>query len=158
MTQHLPALVFLVPFVTAVCTPLIGARNPDRCRPVALVALLVMVGAAAATLSVIVRHGEMRYSFSGWAPPGGIEWVADEAAGVMALALSVLAFLCVLYGGPVGNQALGARIVPFHTIVLLLVSGLAGVVFAGDLFNVFVFLEISSLSTYSSGCKKAAGA
>ena len=149
MIQHLPALVFLIPFVTAVCIPLIGSRNPRRCRPIALVARLGMVGAAAANLWTILQHGEMRYSFGGWAPPGGIEWIADEAACLTALALSALSFLCLLYGGPIGNRTLGARTVPYYTIVLLLVASLTGVIYARDVFNVFVFLEVAALSGYA---------
>ena len=39
--------------------------------------------------------------------------------------------------------------IPYYTIVLLLVSGLSGVIYSGDLFNIFVFLEIVALSAYA---------
>lgn len=148
MNQHLPALVFLIPLVAAICMPIACLRNRGRCRPIALAAVFAMSMAAVANLSAILRHGEIRYSFSGWAPPFGIEWVADELAGVMATALSLLAFICLIHAGRVSPDSFERRRVAFYTLVLLLVSGLAGIVFAGDLFNVFVFLEVAALSGY----------
>ena len=149
MSEHLPALVFLIPFVTAICMPIAGSRDGRRCQTVVLAAFFCMALAAAATLWFVVRYGEIRYSFGGWAPPEGIEWVADEVGSIMALTLSVLACLCLLYMRSVPIDPLGGRTIPFYTILLLLVSGLTGVVFAGDLFNLFVFLEIVALCGYT---------
>ena len=67
----------------------------------------------------------------------------------MAAATSLLALVCVLYSSPFPTGPLEGRRVPYYTIVLLLVSGLAGVIYAGDLFNIFVFLEIVAISGYS---------
>ncbi len=149
MSDHLPILVFLVPFLAAICMPLVGLKDPGRCRPLALTALGAMFLLSAATLWRILSHGEIRYALSGWAPPAGIEWVADEIAGIMAFALSALAFLSLLHTRHEAGTELGGRTVPYHAILLTLVSGLTGIVFAGDLFNVFVFLEIAALSGYA---------
>ena len=148
MSDHLPILVFLVPFLAAICMPLVGLSDPGRCRPVALTALGAMFLVSTTTLWRILAHGEIRYAFSGWAPPVGIEWVADEIAGIMAVVLSALAFLSLLYT-PHDDTELGGRTVPYHAILLTLVSGLTGIVYSGDLFNIFVFLEIAALSGYA---------
>ncbi len=149
MSDHLPIFVFLVPFLAAICMPLVGLSNPRRCRPVALTALGAMFLLSMATLWKILGHGEMRYAFSGWAPPTGIEWVADEIAGIMVVVLSALAFLSLLHSHDEAGTELGNRTVPYYAILLTLVSGLTGIVFAGDIFNIFVFLEIAALSGYA---------
>ena len=149
MSDHLPILVFLVPFLAAICMPLVGLKDPGRCRPLALTALWAMFLLSAATLWRILSHGEIRYAFSGWTPPAGIEWVADEIAGIMVVVLSALAFLSLLHTRHETDAELGNRTVPYHAILLTLVSGLTGIVFAGDLFNIFVFLEIAALSGYA---------
>ena len=149
MTNHLPALVFLVPFVTAIGLPLIALRDERRCRPVALAALSVMAVLSLMSLGSVLNQGEIRYAFSGWAPPVGIEWVADEIASIMVVAASLLALVSLLYSSPFPTQTLQGRSVPYYSILLLLVSGLSGVIYAGDLFNIFVFLEIVALSAYS---------
>jgi multicomponent Na+:H+ antiporter subunit D len=149
MSYHLPALVFLVPFVAAICLPMAALKNARRCRPIALGSVATMAILAVMNLWVVLSQGEIRYTFGGWAPTAGIEWVADEVACLMAVTLSVLALVCLLYGGGVSAAPAGERAVPYYTTELLLISGLAGIVYAADLFNVFVFLEIVALSAYA---------
>ena len=148
MTEHLPALVFLTPLVTAISMPIVGHRHPTVCRPLALVAVSCMTVLSVASLWSVSAHGEIRYSFSGWLPPGGIEWLADSLAATMIATVSALGVLCLLFANGLGERPLGGRAVPYYTIVLL-VAGISGVIYAGDLFNVFVFLEVVSLSAYA---------
>jgi len=63
--------------------------------------------------------------------------------------LSALGFLGVVFTGPTSPKALGGRIVHYYTLILLLVSALTGIVFAGDLFNLFVFIEVAAISSYA---------
>jgi multicomponent Na+:H+ antiporter subunit D len=122
----------------------------------ALTAVFAMCVAAVINLWIVVEHGETRYAFGGWPistslpdHPLGIEWVNDGLASVMLVALSFLACLCLFYGGAVTPRSLGARVVLYYTLILLLISGLTGIVLAGDIFNVFVFLEVAALSAYA---------
>lgn len=157
MSHQLPIILFLLPFATAICMPMIGARARNRCRPLALTAVFVMFVTATINLWFVLEQGETRYAFGGWSistalpdqPPLGIEWVNDGLASVMLVALSFLGWLCLIYGGPLIPQSLGPRIVHYYTLILLLLSGLTGIVFAGDIFNVFVFLEMAALSAYA---------
>jgi len=156
MSYHLPVIIFLIPFLTAVCMPVVGRKNRHWCRPMALAAVFAMCVTAVVNLWAVLDHGETRYAFGGWpistslpAPPIGIEWVNDPLASVMSVALSFVASICLICGGPVLPQSLGSRVVLYYTLILLLISGLTGIVFAGDIFNVFVFLEVAALSAYA---------
>ncbi len=156
MSYHLPVILFLLPFATAICMPMVGSRRRGWCRPMALTAVFAMCVAAVINLWIVVEHGETRYAFGGWPistslpdHPLGIEWVNDGLASVMLVALSFLACLCLFYGGAVTPRSLGARVVLYYTLILLLISGLTGIVLAGDIFNVFVFLEVAALSAYA---------
>ena len=153
--HHLPIILFLLPFATAICMPMVGSRRRHWCRPMALTAIFAMCVAAAINLKLVVENGETRYAFGGWpiSPslpdhPLGIEWVNDGLASVMLVVLSSLAWLCLIYAGPLA-KSLGKREVLYYTLILLLISGLAGIVLAGDIFNVFVFLEVAALSAYA---------
>jgi multicomponent Na+:H+ antiporter subunit D len=122
----------------------------------ALAAVFAMCVAAVVNLWAVLDHGETRYAFGGWpistslpAPPIGIEWVNDGLASIMLVALSFLALVCLIYGGPRVPQSLGKRVVLYYTLILILISGLTGIVFAGDIFNIFVFLEVAALSSYA---------
>jgi multicomponent Na+:H+ antiporter subunit D len=146
MTHHLPALLFCIPLLTAVSMPMAGLRHRGWCRPMALAAVWAMSVTAVANLVVVLNSGEIRYAFGGWAPPVGIEWVADGLASVIMVAICLIASICLIYGGAVSPVPAGGRVVLYYTLILLLLSGLTGVVFAADLFNVFVFLEVVALS------------
>jgi len=149
MSDHLPVLLFLLPFLTAISLPMVGLKHREWCRPMALVAVSAMSVVSVANLIVVLNHGEIRYAFSGWAPPLGIEWVADGLASVMMVALSLLAVVNLFYAGLISPKLLGGRVVPYYTLILLLISALTGIIFAGDLFNVFVFLEVAALAGYA---------
>jgi len=149
MSEHLPALIFLLPFLTAICMPMAGLKNRGWCRPMAIAAVSAMSVASIANFIVVMDSGAIRYAFSGWAPPIGIEWVDDGLASIIMVTLSLLALISLINAGPTSPATLGQRIVPYYTLILLLVSGVTGIVFAGDLFNIFVFMEMSALSGYA---------
>jgi multicomponent Na+:H+ antiporter subunit D len=74
----------------------------------------------------------------------GIELVGDALSGLVVLVIAVVALAVLAFtrrGGPRGNA--------FYSGYLLLTGGLMGVVVTGDLFNLFVFLEITGLTTYA---------
>ena len=148
MTEHLPVLIVVVPLVAAALVPALAIRAPAAGRGVALLALAATVAAAAAALQRSLASGALRYELGGWSPPWGIEYVIDPLAGGMALLVSSLALLVAIYAGPfvVGLSRLGGG--GFHGLYLLLTAGLLGMIATGDLFNLYVFLEISSLSAY----------
>ncbi len=149
MSRHLPALLFLVPLFAAISMPIVCLRHRAWSRSIALSVLCSMVVFSIMNLINIFQHGEIRYAFSGWPPPLGIEWVADGLASVMLVALSLLGLVTVIFAGPTAPKDLGGRLVHFYTLILLLISSLTGIVFAGDLFNLFVFLEVAALASYA---------
>ncbi len=149
MSHHLPALIFLLPFLTAISLPMVGLKHREWCRPMAIAAVSAMNVASIANVVVVMDSGEIRYAFSGWAPPIGIEWVDDGLASVIMVTLSLLALISLINAGSTSPPTLGQRIVPYYTLILLLIAAVTGIVFAGDLFNVFVFLEVAALSGYA---------
>ncbi len=89
------------------------------------------------------------YQMGGWAPPLGIEYRLDALSAVALLIVTGAAAAVSLYSRPsVLREIEPANHGLFYTLFLLCVTGLAGVVATGDAFNVFVFLEVASLSTY----------
>ena len=149
MTRHLPALLFLTPLFAAISMPVVCLRHRRWSRQIALTALFIMIGLSIANLINVFENGEIRYAFSGWAPPLGIEWVADGLASVILVALSLLGLSTMIFAGPTAPKDLEGRIVHFYTLILLLIAALTGIVFAGDLFNLFVFLEVAAIASYA---------
>ncbi|MEM8844585.1 MAG: proton-conducting transporter membrane subunit, partial [Pseudomonadota bacterium] len=101
---------------------------------------------------VIQTHhlGVISYELGGWEPPWGIEYRVDVLSSFVLIIVSSISFVTLL-----ASRALVETEIPaekhalFYTAFLLCMAGLLGIVSTGDAFNVFVFLEISSLSAYS---------
>lgn len=149
MSHQLPAILFLLPLFAAISMPVVCLKHRHWSQPISMAIFAAMVPVSILNLHNIIHHGEVRYMFSGWAAPLGIEWVADGLASVILVLLSTLSLLGVVFAGPTSPRALGGRIVHYYTLILLLVSALTGIVFARDLFNLFVFLELASISSYA---------
>jgi multicomponent Na+:H+ antiporter subunit D len=148
MSSQLPILLFLVPFATAVAMPLLFAKRRSWCKPLATGAVTAMVVLAVINLRVVLREGPVEYALGGWAAPVGIAWLNDPLAAIVVLTMSAVALLSLIYGRIVVPSRLD-KSVQYHTLILLLIAALVGIVFAADLFNVFVFLEVAALTSYA---------
>jgi len=148
MSSQLPILLFLVPFVTAVAMPILCAKRRSWCQPLATAAVSVMVILSVLNLRVVLREGSIEYAFGGWTAPLGIAWLDDPLAAIVVLTMSSIALLCLVYGFVVVPPKL-VKSVPYYTLILLFISALVGIVFAADLFNIFVFLEVAALTGYA---------
>ncbi|PWG65133.1 monovalent cation/H+ antiporter subunit D family protein [Sediminicurvatus halobius] len=135
----------LVPLIAApVCALLPGRRLPWLLCQVSALASLVI---AALTLPAALE-GTLSYAFGNWDPPIGIEYRVDAANALVALLLTAMATLILPWGRLTVDQEVPERQGTFYALFLLVLAGLLGITLTGDAFNVFVFLEISSLATY----------
>lgn len=142
-----PVLVVVLPLLTA---PVVALLRDARLAALATVAIAALDAVLAVGLLVQTLDGTViSYALGNWAPPIGIEYRVDMLAATMACLLSFAAVLVSLFlpASLRGVVAPGDQPRLFCAFLLCL-AGLTGIVITGDLFNVFVFLEISSLSTY----------
>jgi multicomponent Na+:H+ antiporter subunit D len=104
---------------------------------------------AAIQLWAVLDGGVIVYELGGWAPPWGIEYRIDAVNAFVALLVAAIAAVTLPYAMLSSEQEIpGEKIPLFYSALLLCFTGLLGITQTGDIFNVFVFLEISSLSTY----------
>ena len=124
MSHQLPAILFLLPLFAAISMPVVCLKHRHWSHPISVAILAAMVLVSILNLHNVIHHGEVRYVFSGWTAPFGIEWVVDGLASVILVLLSALSLLGVVFTGPTSPKDLGGRIVHFYTLILLLVSNL----------------------------------
>ena len=74
----------------------------------------------------------------------GIELVGDALSGLVVVLIAAVALGVLAY-----SRHAGPRGTVFYTVYLIMTGGLMGVALTGDLFNLFVFLEIVGLATYA---------
>jgi multicomponent Na+:H+ antiporter subunit D len=145
----IPALIPALTFTGAVLATVVGLRSPRGARLVAVATTATATGLSAWGLGRTLDEGTLVHPVGGWAAPLGIEYVLDPLAAFVAVLVGAIGLLVVLYPTTVGFSVDPERGVPLHGLVLLLLGGLFGVALAGDLFNLFVALEIYSLASYA---------
>lgn len=115
----------------------------------AVIGMMLALAAAGAGLYRVLADGEQRHFLGGWPPPFGIEYVLDHLSAFMAVIIVFIGLIAIIYPPQAGLYQTPRRVIPIYGLLLMLIAGLVGVVVTGDLFNLFVFLEIYSLASYA---------
>lgn len=147
LTEQLPVLQVLIPFCAAPLMVVLGNRFVAWW--IAFLSTLSALVISFLLLRAVSDGGFISYQLGGWAPPLGIEYRVDAANALILFLISAIGTVTLPYAW----RSVAAEIPQkshtlFYACFMLCLTGLLGVVVTGDAFNVFVFLEISSLSTY----------
>ena len=144
---HLPALQVVLPLLGALIAGFL--RRGSTAFVLALVVTWLMPIIAATMLWQVLADGPISYAMGGWVPPIGIEYRVDLLSGFVLLLVSSVAALIMPFAfRSVTLEIDESREAWFYCMYLLSLTGLLGITITGDAFNAFVFLEVSSLSTY----------
>jgi multicomponent Na+:H+ antiporter subunit D len=147
MLEHLVALQVVLPLVAA---PLIVLARHRGFAWLATTAVSYACLVIAVTLaSRVAAAGPISYAIGNWPPPWGIEYRVDALSGFVL----VLVSLTASFVAPYAQRSIAAEVPAdrqylVYAMYCLCLAGLLGITITGDAFNLFVFLEIASLSTY----------
>ncbi len=147
LAQHLPALQVVVPMLVA---PLVVLLRPRGLAWAACTAASLLAFAIAVQLVQVVLDGDTaNYLMGSWPAPYGIELEIDPFSALLLLVVTGASVLALVGGRESLDRQIEAGRQPyFYAAWLLALAGLSGIVVAADAFNVFVFMEISSLASY----------
>ena len=150
MNEQLPALVVVIPLLFSFLIYLMGFI--ERRMPY----FLLLISSALTSLSSwkllirVIKEGPISYHIGGWEPPWGIEYRVDHLNGVLAFVVSLVAFLVILsFRERVEKEVEVSRWSQLYALFSLQLCGLLGITVTGDVFNLYVLLEIASFSAYA---------
>ena len=147
ITENLPILLVVIPLLAAPLCVLL--RQPTLVWGFATLVSWVVFAISIQLLILVLQDGTISYAIGDWAPPWGIEYRIDPASAFMQLVVAGIGAVSMVFAAKsVPHEIPERRIYLFYTMYLLCLTGLLGIVVTGDAFNLFVFLEISSLSSY----------
>lgn len=149
MIDQAPVLIVVIPLICALLSPLVGRIRKNFSYPWAVLTLSASTIFAVITLKQVITNGVIHYRLGNWLPPWGIEYVIDHLNAMMLVLVSGAALLVALYSKRSVEQEVPDKLVYFYTVFLLQVTGFLGIVITGDVFNLYVFLEIASLAGYA---------
>ncbi len=148
ISQHLPVLQVVIPLLFAPLCVLLRRHTLVWC--VALLVSWCSFTIAILLLQQVLVEGEIVYAMGGWDAPWGIEYRLDILNAFVLLIITGIASVVMSFAREsVLKEIAEDRIYLFYTAFLLNLTGLCGVVITGDAFNMFVFIEIASLSSYA---------
>ena len=98
----------------------------------------------------LYNGGAISYPIGGWASPYGIEYKVDRLSAIFLLMVCIIALFSIIYAMPVVEKEISKKQQNFfYSIYLLCFAGLLGVCSTNDIFNLYIFFEVSSLATYA---------
>ena len=141
MSVPLPVFV-AIPLVTAFLLPLFSEKRRFGAT------LLANIATGALLVGAIASIGQSGvYRVGKWPIPLGINLVLDGFSGLLILTVSVVSFAAMLFSADYMERYTAKP--KYLSLFLLMVTGMNGVVLSGDIFNLFVFLEIASIASYA---------
>jgi len=146
-STHLAPIIIVIPLVTAYLILLLGPKKFGFARNIALGGTGVLVILTLFIVHKVGVEGPLVYHFGGWAPPWGIEFLIDRISAFFLLVVVSISFVTLLFGYDVLPKEVRESVLSnYYALFMVLMASLLGIASSNDIFNIFVFLEISSVS------------
>ncbi len=141
-------LFIIIPLATAFIIPIIGKLTNYFAKTITPIILLVL---CFLSVSLLLCSKNESYVIGGWQPvdniPIGIYLVLDGFSKLILCIISIIGFLVSFYSISYISKYTSEN--NFYALFCLMIAGMNGVVLSGDIFNIFVFLEISVIASYA---------
>lgn len=148
MTEQLTILLVVIPLLSAPITAIF--KNHLLTWAITLSVSIVCFAISGVILAEVIDGKHVIYELGGWRPPWGIEYKIDSLNAFIALIVSGIAVVSGIFSfRSVPSEIDTTQSGLFYAAFQLCLLGLLGIALTGDIFNLFVFLEISSLSSYA---------
>ena len=149
IAKHIPALQILIPFFAA----LLSAISFNRFASWLIATISATLGLVLAIYAMPFAEGGISYAFGDWKAPIGIEYRLDLLNQPIIVFINAVLLFFLLFGRELINSTVTEYIEDkrqhiFYSLLLFAHAGYLGVISTNDLFNIYVFIEISSLATY----------
>jgi multicomponent Na+:H+ antiporter subunit D len=139
------ALFFLTPLATA-CLLWLWRPTGKLSRRISLIASALM---AVWAYTIVARCGEgevLVHTFGNWAAPFGVVFVVDRLGALFIMLQSLLLFVTLVALRPEAHGE--STVIRAHPPLMIATFGLFGAFMTGDLFNLFVMVELVLVSSY----------
>lgn len=148
-TRHFPILLTAVPLAFAALCPVVGMWKKKLCFPWALAGAFLTTIFTWSLIWSVSAADPLSYSLAGWKPPWGIEIRVDYPGMLLAAIITGVGLLILLYSWRYIEHLLDAEKVPYYyTLYLLAFTSMLGFSITGDLFNLFVFMELFQITSF----------
>ncbi|SMP81253.1 multisubunit sodium/proton antiporter, MrpD subunit [Desulfonatronum zhilinae] len=149
ISSQAPVLIPITFLFAAMLVPLVGAMHRAAAHLTAVLGSALALYFSVIGMQATLAQGRISYHIAGWMPPIGIEFVLDPLSAFVCTLLCGVTFIVMVFGKRSVEYEIPQKEIAFYSLSMLLLGGLAGMVMTGDLFNLYVFLEIGALAGYA---------
>ena len=146
--KNLPAYIVLLPLCSALLSLALSKIHRHLGRDVVFCALTGSLILSVLQLRQVIVEGPIHYVFGGYTIPYGIEFSIDTINAVIVVMVCLLGVLSCMFAFNFDTKGDAVQVGGAYTMHALLVLGMVGMTMTGDVFNLYVFLEITSLTAY----------
>jgi len=147
--EQFPVLVVAISLLSAFTILIAGRLNKKSCCFISIATILLQLIMAFFILHHVLTKGTIHYWLGGWKPPWGIEYLVDALNAYLLVIILFLGLLCAIHSKSSIEHEVPGKNASFFTVYQLFITGLCGVTVTGDIFNLYVFIEILSLAAYA---------
>jgi multicomponent Na+:H+ antiporter subunit D len=144
-----PLLFIIIPLAAAFLVVLLGRGRELLGYIFSCCSAFILLFASVSALVFVHRLPShiFIYNIGGWVMPFGIGLVFDAFSSLMLVVVNLISFMAAVYSLRYISRYTDTW--KFYSLFMLMIAGLNGVVASGDIFNMYVFLEIASISAYA---------
>ncbi|WP_297419715.1 proton-conducting transporter membrane subunit [Thermococcus sp.] len=147
MNVQYASLLIALPLISAFFVPLIKRAGEKGIKAYLVIITAIQAGIAGWVFNTVYTTGKPIIVMAGaWKPPVGIDLYIGHFAALFVLIVAVISFFTAVFSiwsmkvQPIDKYAM---------LLLLLMLGATGMIATGDIFNLFVFMEITSITAYA---------
>ncbi|MEA3506973.1 MAG: proton-conducting transporter membrane subunit [Elusimicrobiota bacterium] len=142
----IPSIV-IIPLAAAFIVSLLDFIKEDFIRNLSMDIIAGLAIALSLIVSLALFGNPGTYAMAGWEFPVGIILVVDGFSAPILVITNFIALMCIVFSYDYIKEY-GAK-EKYYTLFLLMLTGMNGVIVTGDIFNLYVFLEIASVASYA---------
>ncbi len=143
-----PVHYIAVPLAAAFLIPILSKFHKETARIIPGLVFSYFLVISFVLMRQVSNTGIISETIAGWRAPWGINLVFGYFSGFFATLMSVIGFLTWLYSYRF-KLVDSKPAMSYYILLMMLVTGSIGIVITGDIFNMFVFLEIVAISAFS---------
>ncbi|WP_350343297.1 monovalent cation/H+ antiporter subunit D family protein [Proteinivorax hydrogeniformans] len=147
-STHFPIIIMSLFLIVGVSTPVIKKRFDNVVKFMLMGTFGVAIILSALTFLYVQAEGPFTYNFGNWSRQLGIEFAIDGFSALLTLLIVSVSAIVVLFSlEDIEHEVDSSKTLSYYTIVFTLIFAMVGITFSNDLFNIYVFMEILSLTS-----------
>lgn len=146
-STQFPVLMVILFLVAAVLAPIIRKKFDKQFRWFVNIVFLLALALNIGTLWHVYEKGAYTYNFGDWSQKIGVQFMVDEFSALISLMIVVVGFLIAIYSlKDIEHEIHAKQIQGFYTLMFLMMYAMTGIAYTNDIFNMYVFVEILSIT------------